>query len=228
MPPSPSAAPNSSSPDRELLAAQGERVRARLAADPAAWRVPVDTAEIFAIGGFLDAAECAHLRAMIDAVARPSPVFDLPDQSTYRTSYSGDVDRDDPFVRMIERRIDDLLGLPTENGETMQGQRYWPGQEFRPHRDWFDPAEPYWRIEGPHGGQRSWTAMIYLNDVANGGQTCFTQIGLSVPPQEGTLLTWNNMRPDGTPNPDTLHAAEPPVDETKYVITKWYRARSWL
>ena len=81
----------------------------------------------------------------------------------FRTSYSGDVDRFDPFVGMVERRIDDLLGLPNNWGETVQGQRYHEGQEFKPHCDWFATEEDYWPGESRNGGQRSWTAMAFLN-----------------------------------------------------------------
>jgi len=213
--------------DKSALARFGESVRRRLRADPAVWEAPVDKAEVFAMTGFLEAAECARFMAMVDEVARPSPVFDDVRDGQYRTSYSGDVDPSDPFVRMIERRIDDLLGLPNAHGETVQGQRYMPGQQFHAHRDWFDPAEPYWDEQAARGGQRSWTAMIFLNDVAEGGETTFPDLGMSITPQQGTLLAWNNMRLDGTPNFETLHAALPPVSGTKYVITKWYRARPW-
>ena len=47
----------------------------------------------------------------------------------------------------ISRRIDDLLGLSPKMGETIQGQRYLPGQEFKPHCDWFYPDQPYWPAE---------------------------------------------------------------------------------
>ncbi|MBU6268592.1 MAG: 2OG-Fe(II) oxygenase [Sphingomonadales bacterium] len=215
-------------PDQSALSRVGATVRARLDGDPAAWKVPVEAAELYAVAQFLSPAECARFMAMVDAVARPSHVFDYARDAAYRTSYSGDVTRDDPFVQMIERRIDDLLGIDPSFGEIIQGQRYTPGQEFKGHWDWFVTTEDYWPGQQACGGQRSWTAMIYLNDVAEGGQTVFTHLGATIPPQQGTLLAWNNMKPDGTPNPATLHAATPPVDGTKYVITKWYRARPWL
>ncbi|MFM6830341.1 MAG: 2OG-Fe(II) oxygenase, partial [Novosphingobium sp.] len=49
----------------------------------------------------------------------------------------------------------------------------------------------------------------------------------TIPPQPGALLIWNNMKPDGTPNPNSMHAGMPVVRGTKYVLTKWYRARQW-
>src|SRR3546814_1167868 len=55
----------------------------------------------------------------------------------------------------------------------MQGQRYAPGQHFRAHHDYFHESEYYWQRMKNEGGQRTWTAMIYLNDVAEGGATWF-------------------------------------------------------
>ncbi|WP_298196201.1 2OG-Fe(II) oxygenase [Novosphingobium sp.] len=213
--------------DRVALARCGEAVRARLAADPTAYRLPTDQAEIFAFGEFLSPAECERMIGLVDATAQPSIVYDEPRQSDFRTSYSGDVDRDDPFVRMIERRIDDLLGLEASWGEAIQGQRYHPGQQFMAHYDWFWTRAAYWPAEAARGGQRAWTAMAYLNDVEEGGQTQFTRLGLSVAPQPGALLVWNNATPDGAPNFATMHAALPVVRGVKYVITKWYRTRKW-
>lgn len=213
--------------DQAALARCGERVRTRLAGDPSAYRVPTDRAEIFAFGEFLTPAECDRMIALVDAAARPSDVYDFPRRSEVRTSYSGDVDRDDPFVRMIERRIDDLLGLDPAWGESVQGQRYHPGQEFKEHCDWFWTLGEYWPEEARRGGQRGWTAMAYLNDVEAGGITEFTRIGVSIAPQRGALLVWNNALPDGTPNWDTMHAAHPVERGVKHVITKWYRTRKW-
>ena len=213
--------------DRLALERLGKAVRGRLANDPTAHKVPVDRAEIFAFGGFLTPAECERFVEMVDKVAEPSHTFDQGQQSNYRTSYSGNVTRDDPFVRMIERRIDDLLGIDPDFGETIQGQRYTPGQEFKAHHDWFYTDAPYWPGETKRGGQRSWTAMIYLNDVEEGGETTFPHMGVSVTPLKGSLLVWNNATLDGAPNVDTLHAATPVVRGVKYVITKWYRTRAW-
>lgn len=214
--------------DRKALARQAAAVRTRLEHDPSVYRIPVAAAEMYGVADFLSAAECARFRDMVDAVAQPSMTFDQARQSTYRTSYSGDVEPHDPFVQMIERRINDLLGIDPRLGETVQGQRYTPGQEFLGHCDWFDTQAPYWPAEQRRGGQRGWTAMIYLNDVeAGGGATKFPRLEISIPPQQGTLLCWNNAKADGSPNEQTIHAALPVERGVKYVITKWYRTRAW-
>ncbi|MCB2061826.1 MAG: 2OG-Fe(II) oxygenase [Novosphingobium sp.] len=214
-------------PDKAALAKLGKVVRERVVSDPSVYKVPVDKAEIFAVSEFLSLEECEHLVEMIDNVARPSEVFEEVYQAQYRTSYSGDVDPNDSFVRMIERRLSDFLGINVAWGESVQGQRYEPGQEFKDHCDWFDTKSGYWREEKRRGGQRSWTAMAYLNDVEEGGATEFPNLGVSIPPQRGTLIIWNNALPDGLPNPDTIHSGKPVVRGVKYIVTKWYRTRPW-
>ncbi len=214
-------------PDKAAVARAGKIVRARLAATPAVQKLELEGAELFVVVDFLSAPECEQLIEMIDRVARPSTMYDEGGKSEARTSYSGDVDSSDSFVRMIERRICDLMGIDQSWSETMQGQRYFPGQEFKGHFDWFNTTAPYWPGEVKRGGQRSWTAMAYLNQVEEGGETEFVNLEFAVPPHAGMLLLWNNALPDGAPNENTLHAATPVVKGKKYVITKWFRTRKW-
>lgn len=217
---------NKDAPDRAALRQIGDAVRARLDADPAAYRLPAEGIEIYAVADFLAPHECQRLMAIIDTVAQPSPTYN-GNIDGGRTSYTGDVDPRDPFIQTLQRRIDDLLGIDPALGETLQGQRYTVGQEFKHHYDYFVAKHEYWDDERRRGGQRSWTAMGYLNAVEEGGATDFPKVSLSIPPQAGVLLMWNNMAPDGRPNPRTIHAGAPVVRGVKYVLTKWYRARPW-
>ena len=110
------------------------------------------------------------------------------------------MERDDPLVSRITQRICALMGVDPNHAETLQGQRYTAGQEYKPHWDYFPHNDTYWPQMRDMGGQRTWTAMLYCNTVAAGGETQFTAVGLSVAPNEGALLIWNNMAPDGAPN----------------------------
>lgn len=222
--PVPHAAPN---PDKAALARIGRKVRERLEANPAIYRLPTEKADIYALGDFISPAECQAMIAMIDRHAKPSQAFDTPYTEAYRTSYSGDVDPHDTFVQKIQRRLDDLLGLPAGYGETVQGQRYLPGQEFKQHFDWFDTERDYWKAETSRGGQRSWTAMAFLNEVEAGGTTNFPMLRMAIDPKPGALLIWNNADEAGDPNHWTLHAGMPVEAGTKYIFTKWYRTRAW-
>ncbi|MGI9375250.1 2OG-Fe(II) oxygenase [Altererythrobacter sp. FM1] len=214
-------------PDQDALRRIGETVRARLDADPKAYKVPTDKAEIWAIGEFLTPVECDRMMRMIDAVARPSSLYDQDYESGFRTSYSGDLEPFDPLVMAVSRRIDDLMGINGICGETLQGQRYAPGQEFKAHNDWFYTDQDYWKSERKRGGQRSWTAMAFLNEVGKGGETQFVEAEIKIAPKPGVLLVWNNALPDGTPNEGTLHAGTPVIEGVKYVLTRWYRTRKW-
>lgn len=206
----------------------GRQVAQRLGADPAVTRAPTAAAQAYYHPDFLAADQCARLIAMIDAGSRPSTLLSDNPDAGFRTSSSCDLDRWSPDVRPIDESIAALLGVDPAHGETMQGQRYYPGQQFRAHHDYFHETESYWNEVKRQGGQRTWTAMIYLNDVAEGGATWFPQAGLKVAPRRGMLLAWNNMNPDGSANPATLHEGMPVVEGTKYIVTKWFREGSWL
>jgi prolyl 4-hydroxylase len=189
-------------------------------------RVPTRDLELFIVRHFLDPADCSALIGRIDAQRRPSTIADDTGIAHFRTSETCDLDSTDPVVADVERRISELLGLPLDLGEPLQGQRYAPGQEFRPHTDTFNPGGYDFLIHTERGGQRSWTAMIYLNEPDEGGATRFKTIGKTIQPETGKLLTWNNLLPDGTPNPATLHQGMKVRRGTKYVLTKWFRQRT--
>lgn len=208
-------------------AAIGEAVRTKLARNPMVRRVDAPGLEIYGRHGFLSAQECADMRALIDANAQPSTLFSGSANPDYRTSHSCNLNPWDPFVSRITDRIVALTGLDAASGETLQGQRYTQGQEYKVHCDFFPVTASYWPAMLRSGGQRCWTAMIYLSDVAEGGETHFPHCGFMVPPREGMILLWNNLDRDGAPNAHSLHAARPVISGTKYVVTKWFRERRW-
>jgi len=72
-------------------------------------------------------------------------------------------------------------------------------------------------------GNRTWTFMVYLNHVMEGGGTKFFAIDKVIQPKVGMAVVWNSLYPDGVVNPDTLHAGLPILQGQKYVITKWFR-----
>lgn len=217
--------PGAPSPVRRLI---GESVSLRLAANPQVRRAKAEDAGIYYHPDFLDAGQCARLVAMIDVNRRPSTLLSEAADKDFRTSDSCDMDRWSSDVRPIDESIADLLGIDPVHGETMQGQRYAVGQQFRAHHDYFNESQPYWPRMQETGGQRTWTAMIFLNAVEEGGATWFPLAGIRVSPRPGLLLAWNNMKPDGAPNETTLHEGMPVIAGTKYIVTKWFREGNWL
>src|SRR5690606_29862020 len=122
---------------------------------------------------FLDAQECAALICEIDQFRQPSGVLAPMDDPDYRTSDSCNLDPKAPLTKRIEAKITRLMGIDPRHGETIQGQRYAVGQQFKPHHDFFHTSEAYWPTQDEVGGQRTWTAMIFLNQPEGGGQTAF-------------------------------------------------------
>lgn len=180
---------------------------------------------MFVVRDFLDAESCRALIERIDARRRPSQIADDVGIAAFRTSETCDLDWRDPVVAAVDRKIAGLLGLPLETGEPLQGQRYGQGQEFKPHTDTFEPGGAAYYEHCAETGQRTWTAMVYLNEPEDGGATRFKAIGKTVRPERGKLLAWNNLLPDGRPNPATLHQGMKVRRGTKYILTKWFRER---
>jgi prolyl 4-hydroxylase len=188
-------------------------------------RVPSRELELFILRRFLDDSTCQALIDRIDQRRRPSEIADDIGVANFRTSETCDLDPRDPLVASVDTRIAELLGLTLDHGEPLQGQRYAPGQEFKPHTDTFEPGGAAYFEHCAEAGQRTWTAMIYLNQPEDGGATRFKTIGKTIQPETGKLLAWNNLLPDGTPNPATLHQGMKVRRGTKYVLTKWFRER---
>ncbi|HVU29296.1 MAG TPA: 2OG-Fe(II) oxygenase [Sphingomicrobium sp.] len=198
----------------------------RLAALPGVQRVPARELELFVVRDFLDPGTCAALIERIDERRRPSEIADDVGIANFRTSETCDLDWGDPLVGEVDRKIAGLLGLALGASEPIQGQRYAPGQEFRAHTDTFEPGGYDFFVHTSETGQRTWTAMIYLNEPELGGGTRFKAIGKTVQPETGKLLAWNNLLADGRPNPATLHQGMKVRRGTKYIITKWFRERA--
>jgi prolyl 4-hydroxylase len=198
----------------------------KLAGTPGVQRVPTRELELFIVRGFLDPPTCAKLIEMVDAQRRPSTIADDIGIANFRTSETCDLDWHVPVVGDIDRKMADLLGLSLKASEPLQGQRYAPGQEFKPHTDTFEPGGYDFLVHTADRGQRTWTDMIYLNEPEDGGATRFKKIGKTVQPEAGKLLAWNNLLPDGRPNPATLHQGMKVRRGTKYVLTKWFRQRA--
>jgi prolyl 4-hydroxylase len=212
---------------RRHLAEIGASVRTRLDAHPGAEKLPAHGLEVYMLRNFLTAEESAGLVALIDRDLYPSGLLaDHPDRE-YRTSKSCNLSRSDPLVDLIDARISNLIGVDRRFSETVQGQRYEVGQQFKPHHDFFHKGENYYDHVQRQGGQRSWTAMLFLNEPEAGGYTNFPEAGVKVTPDTGALLLWNNMKEDGSPNHNSLHQGMPVEAGIKYVITKWFRERPW-
>ena len=199
---------------------------------PAAKRIPFPLTQIYSFDNFLNKDECHELVQIADRIAEKSSVSNPNGGVKYghaRTSSTADMDcTSNKIVPYIDMKICNILGIKSSLGESIQIQKYLPGQYYKQHADYYSWFTPEHKIYTEWMGQRTWTFMVYLNDVMTGGETVFENLDLKIKPKEGMAIFWNNLLPLGIPNGKTTHEALAPISNNKYVITKWFRSWSLM
>ena len=191
-----------------------------------AQQVVTDKLQLFVLDGFMSAEECKRIVKISSKHMRPSTVTTGDRDKGYRTSSTSDLGLlNDPDVMQLDEKIARTLGIPLSYSEGIQAQRYEVGQEFKQHTDFFAPNSAEYATYAGDRGQRTWTFMVYLNEGMTGGGTKFFAIDKVFTPRLGTAVIWNNLLPDGRPNPQTLHSGLPVEKGHKIIITKWFRDR---
>ena len=122
---------------------------------------------------------------------------------------------EDPATHALNRRLAALTGTQFDQGEPLQILRYRPGQEYRRHLDWIIDDNP-----------RTMTALVYLNQDYDGGETEFPKAGLKIRGETGDVLVFRNAGPDGKADPLSEHAGLPVTQGTKYLASRWIRERT--
>jgi prolyl 4-hydroxylase len=220
--PQPVPVPDVNLTDMPLTLDLGDRTVTVLAA--------MNQPRVVVLGGFLSDEECD---AMVDA-ARPRMSRSLTvsvktggeEINADRTSTGMFFQRGEtPLVQRVEERIARLLNWPIENGEGMQVLNYHPGAEYKPHYDYFDPAEPGTPTILKRGGQRVGTFLMYLNNPDKGGGTTFPDVNFAVGPVRGNAVFFSYDR--AHPSTKSLHGGAPVVEGQKWIATKWLREREF-
>lgn len=182
--------------------------------------------QLYTLDRFLSHAECEELIEIINQNLRPSTLTVESKDKHFRTSSTCHLSECGyPLVNAIDERIAATLGIDLAYSEGIQAQKYLPGQQFKPHTDFFEPGTAEYKAHCAKTGNRTWTFMIYLSDVEKGGGTAFSRVGHVFFPKRGMAVVWNNLRRDGTPNRFSVHSGEPVEEGAKIIITKWFRER---
>lgn len=121
-----------------------------------------------------------------------------------------------PAIHAFNRRLAALSGTTPEQGEALQLLRYRPGRQYHPHVDW---------DAGDNG--RIKTALVYLNEDYEGGETLFVKTGLKVKGRTGDVLVFASIGPDGGLDPLSEHAGLPVETGVKYLASRWIHARPY-
>jgi predicted 2-oxoglutarate/Fe(II)-dependent dioxygenase YbiX len=132
----------------------------------------------------------------------------------------------DLVLQLVNARVAAAASLPLANQEPTNVLHYLPGEEYRPHHD-FITRSPNNEAELNACGQRAVTALVYLNDDYEGGETDFPQLDWRYRGRRGDLLLFWNLTPAGEPEPRTLHAGLPPVSGEKWLYSKWIRQKPY-
>lgn len=172
---------------------------------------------VYSETAFLTDDECDYLARAAEPRLQPSVVIDratgrsLPHPDRRSDGAFFGVGHEDLVVNAINRRIAAVTSTRTEQAEPLQILRYGAGGEFRPHFDFVK--------EG--GNQRILTALVYLTDDYEGGETRFIQAGLDFRGRKGDLLILHNVTADGRPDPSSKHAGMPVRAGTKIIASRW-------
>ncbi len=112
-----------------------------------------------------------------------------------------------PLIDRIERRIATLLNWPLDRGEGLQILRYRPGAQYKPHNDYFDPAQPGTQDRGARRPARGYAGDVPEHPRARwrhgvpgcglGGGACARQrrlLQLRPPPPHHQDAAWRRTR----------------------------------
>ena len=201
------------------------------------WFGPVDgsqrfeTPRVYTVTNFLPKAACAWIidrsRSRLEAarVMNPEKGGATIEFNRSNTGTGFSVLDSDLVLELANARVAAASGLGRSQQEATNVLHYDPGQEFQPHFDFIDPAEPRLAHEVQQAGQRVLTALIYLNDDFEGGETDFPRLDWRFKGATGDALLFWNTSPTGALEQNSLHAGLPPTSGEKWIYSKWVRDR---
>lgn len=177
---------------------------------------------------------CEHFMNLAMPALTPSYVADpdtgklLTNEMRTSTSMYLQLSMYDFVAGLALRRIAHLAGHDIMQAEPLAVLRYLPGQQYKPHFDYFDSRGNREELVDGRGGQRQTTLFVYLNDVAAGGETDFPLLHACVKPAQGKAVKFVNLDANGEPNKQTLHAGKPVIRGEKWLLTVWFRQRPFI
>jgi prolyl 4-hydroxylase len=193
----------------------------------------MDRPVVAVLEGVLRSGECEELIALAHPRLAPSTVVDPETGRDTVAEYRDSLGMffrpaETPLIERLERRFAAIMNTPLENGEGLQVLRYGPGARTEPHFDFLIPSNASNRASIARSGQRTSTLIVYLNDVAAGGETVFPEVGLNVSARQGNGLYFEYANSRGQVDRRSLHAGAPVAEGEKWVVTKWVRERRFV
>ena len=185
------------------------------------------------LGGVMSPDECAQLIALARPRLVASTVVDPQTGQDVVAGYRNSLGMffrpgENQLIGRLDRRFAEIMRLPVENGEGLQVLCYGAGGATAPHFDFVAPTNAANQASVARSGQRISTLLIYLTDVAEGGETVFPRAGWSIQPRTGNAIYFESCNRNGQLDPQSLHAGQPVVRGEKWVVTKWMRQRRFI
>ena len=200
---------------------------------PAKFRLAHSAPRIAIAEGFLAPEICDWLVARSRPLLKPASI---DDPATGQAQYAGsrtnsaavfEVAEMSVVLHLVRARIAALSDLPTSAMEGSTVLHYAPGEQFFPHYDFLDTANPGYAKQVAEYGQRVLTLLIYLNEDFEGGETDFPMLGWRHKGRKGDALFFHNVLPNTQPDRKTLHAGLPPTRGEKWLFSQWVRNRAF-
>jgi prolyl 4-hydroxylase len=224
------AADGRAPPDVWRQLRNGIDIEAWLAVPPA--HMLAEGPRIGVVEGFLPEALCDWLiaRAAPD-IARAQTIDksrgDLrDDDSRSNSAMNFNLWQSDLLLLITRARLARVLGRAPGDLEATAVLHYSPGEYYREHFDFLDPALPGYAREVAARGQRIATFLVYLNDGFAGGETDFPELALRYKGAKGDALFFWNVDEAGAPERRTRHAGLAPSQGEKWLLSNWVRDRS--
>jgi prolyl 4-hydroxylase len=170
-------------------------------------------------------AECKYLAVLGAPWLEKAGILDLTGQGrtdeNIRNAHSCSIPNlaEDLIVQAINRCIAAATGTQPGWGEPLNILKYTPGQQYRPHHD---------GTGSDNVSVRTLTALIWLNDQFEGGETDFPKIGVRVRGGVGDMLVFRNVRDDGSFDERMIHAGLPVTEGVKWMASRWIRTENYL
>jgi prolyl 4-hydroxylase len=178
--------------------------------------------------GVLTEAQCSFVIETFRGSLQPSFIGGLAGktQSKARTSHGYPIPRGvlrTDIADALRVALADVSAVSEACVEPWSLLHYAQGAYYRPHVDWFLPAQAELLS---NGGQRTHSVIVYLSDVERGGETFFPLLRKAVTPRTGLLITWNNML-NGMPLFAALHESRAVEAGEKWALVTWIREREY-
>ena len=132
-----------------------------------------------------------------------------------------------PVIKNICDKIAYVTCNKLDHAEKMQVIHYEEGGKYNPHYDgWDHDNSEKQKRNMKYGGQRLMTALVYLNDVAEGGGTSFPKKNVIANAKKGCMVVFKNCI-DNTniKDPTSIHAGMPVIQGEKWAFNLWFREK---